>query len=363
MKKKLLITLLSTLTLVSTCLVGMESKEEKNEQKKLKEIFEKMPDDCTGEIISFLEQRDVFKGLAFASKEFYKVCWDKYRNPITVHVSKPNMPSIVGGEITRNVIKKYQPFFNFFLSFFGWPPHFEETTKSLKTTIDGLLSKNIINKLKIKFSPNTTAEEVKAFLKKFDPIKHKIVGLNLCYCGIINWSDKSLLNLFTKRRNLKYLNLSVTNITTEALKIILTGCSNLESLDFHSCDTINWSDKSLSNLIANPNLKSLNINTTNITDEALEIILIKCLNLENLDLYYCLLINWSDKALLNLFSKLKNLTSLNLSWTNTPKKSLETILSSCCNLEFLDLSYCYKISKEEIDELKKSYPNCEIVYS
>lgn len=162
--------------------------------------------------------------------------------------------------------------------------------------------------------------------------------------------------------NLESLNISYTNLTDEGIAVLTSGLKKLKDLNLESCWQI--TDTGVALLSRFENLKKLNLSGSTtwgkeslITDKSLFMIATFLPQLESLILTHCQKI--SDKGIAYL-SSLKQLKILNL-WdcTHITDESLNTIKTSLKTLESLNLGLCNNITDqglagiEELKELKK----------
>ncbi len=194
-----------------------------------------------------------------------------------------------------------------------------------------------------------------------------LLSLSLILCRKLNGDQ---LYFLKQSKNLKSLELREINITDESLSH-LSHHFYLEKLGLYGTKI---TGKGLIHLKC-PQLKVLDLSTTKINDDALEIVS-KFKQLENLNLACCWQI--SDKGLLILsqgtctglkqldisrcdritddgmccLSAFCRLVNLSLMFSKITDKGIEKLTKSS-NLEILNLSYCYALSYKCIDDLRK----------
>ncbi len=213
------------------------------------------------------------------------------------------------------------------------------------------------------FSPKGFAN-----LKKITFIKDKTlftsVGTLSTLCpqleelSLKNFQDDPLDNISIEKirifENLKSLNLRGSNINSLQLEALLLRCPNLETLDLQSCkelinDFIDVFQKSQFHL---SKLKSLNLKGDLFNVTQLEILLSQCPNLEDLNAEGCQLA-W--KSFSNVFNedppRLPKLKSLKLKLTSIDAEKRDLLLRHSPNLESLSLFY-YKNRGNDFDLTK-----------
>ena len=147
--------------------------------------------------------------------------------------------------------------------------------------------------------------------------------------------------MLEKLKNLTDLNLEYSSINDETLVYLGIALRHLETLSIAGCKEI--TDGSIVNLSTNTSIKSLNLNDTNITDNAMsEIVKLK---LQKLYLRKTKITNLGLSYLRNLTS----LKELNLSFTFVVDCGI-LLLSDMTSLEVLDVS-CTRISLAAIKHL------------
>ena len=142
---------------------------------------------------------------------------------------------------------------------------------------------------------------------------------------------------------LRYLDVSVSNITGIGLEKRLISLPNLETLNLSCCDKLTNNRLAKVLRISGSKLRLVNLSRTRITGIGFEEGVKSLSNLETLDLSYC--DELIDRGLVEIIRISKNkLRVLNVSRTRIIGIGLEEVLSFLPCLETLDLSYC--------DELK-----------
>ena len=182
-----------------------------------------------------------------------------------------------------------------------------------------------------KLEQDAITENLKQLLEKDGD---KIIELRLCICEKLDFANID----WSKCNKLKNLNLSSTNVTTDGLEKILTGCPNLKELNLSGCEKIDFADLKI-DWSKCKNLNKLNLSFTDITTEGLKKILTCCPNLTEFNLSGCEKIDFTDKAI--DWSKCTQLKSLDLSHTAITPESLNKILTGCPSLKKLSLFGCF----------------------
>ncbi len=158
-------------------------------------------------------------------------------------------------------------------------------------------------------------------------------------------------------QNLKTLNLSYTNISTDNMHTIIQHCPQLEELNASSCHQT--PEGIIQALQENPhalqNLKTLNLSYTNISTDNMHTIIQHCPLLEELGLASC---SQTPEGIIQALQTnqdvLRNLITLNLSYTNISTDNMHTIIQHCPLLEELDLTRCSKAPESIIQALQEN---------
>ncbi|NGX58830.1 MAG: hypothetical protein K940chlam3_01738 [Chlamydiae bacterium] len=141
------------------------------------------------------------------------------------------------------------------------------------------------------------------------------------------------LHVLKELPQLETLDISHSNITDQ----VLTYINKMENLISLNCDeSQELTDKGIETLTYLKHLKTLSISSPKITEKGLKTIITQFPELISLTLRNQ---NFSDEALSEL-KQLTQLTHLNLSWSHQLTGSLIDSLAELPNLQILDLSHC-----------------------
>ncbi len=178
-------------------------------------------------------------------------------------------------------------------------------------------------------------------------IKTKVIEkLNLSWCRQI--TDENIAQVIQQNPNLTSLDLSYTNITDGDLNAWAPYLGKLTSLDLYHTKINDVGLKAVAPYLGN--LTSLRLEDTKITDEGLKALAPSLRNLTILDFRGCY--NITDEGLKALAPYLGNLTSLNLSGCgDITNKGLKALVPYLGNLTILDLWKCQHIANEGLEAL------------
>ena len=179
----------------------------------------------------------------------------------------------------------------------------------------------------------------------------KMENLNMSGCS--NLTDRGLLNLLRSfGQQLKYLDLSDTNITWEGLALYKKALSNLERLNLHGCTNLTVRCLKDAISVSIYNLTSLDLSNTNITGEELDKFTLNIPNLMILNLRNCKKL--TDKGLFKVLNMIGHqLKSLDLSDTNITAEQLIGMNMKIPMLQSLNLSNCKELTDKGLAELLK----------
>ena len=189
-----------------------------------------------------------------------------------------------------------------------------------------------------------------------------IIRIDLSHFNSKNVTDMSLMFYrCEKLKSIKLDNFDTRNVID--MEKMFFGCRSLEEIDLFSFNTENvrkikyfFSDCDNLEII-----KNFYFNTKNIS--CMEYMFFRCLRLCNIDLSF---FNTENVVcMFAMFADCKSLSSIDLSYFDTTKlNTFKGILGYCNKLERIELrEETYKKIKNEIDELKKSNRNVEIVFN
>ena len=149
---------------------------------------------------------------------------------------------------------------------------------------------------------------------------------------------------------LKALDISGTKITGESLFGVSGKLINLEILTLGGCDSITQQGLLELLQLCGTQLKALNLAATKITGEGLSVLRGKLNKLETLYLRAC---RWiTNQGMMELLQMCgPELKVLNLSSTNISGEGLSVLQGKLINLETLDLGYCECITDQGISEI------------
>ncbi|VDH99466.1 F-box/LRR-repeat protein 4-like isoform X1 [Mytilus galloprovincialis] len=225
--------------------------------------------------------------------------------------------------------------------------------------------------------------EVLRLLSEYCP---KLADLDLQSC--MGLDGIGLIHL-TKLKGLKRLNLYRTHVDIHSLIAIIRTSPNLECLNLGSCSRINNFDEVAIELSKHcKKLKSLDFwRSRTITDVGLRALAYNCPDLEELDLGWCPELRSGSCCYLDLVDrchKIKKLyltanrtvcdDDLNAIASNCPdleqldilgtrqvsEESVLRILQSCPRMIMFDVSFCFSIEHEVVNEWSRIFPNCSI---
>ena len=179
----------------------------------------------------------------------------------------------------------------------------------------------------------------------------KMENLNMSGCS--NLTDRGLLNLLRSfGQQLKYLDLSDTNITGAGLALYKKALSNLERLNLHGCTNLTVRCLKDAISVSIYNLTSLDLSNTNITGEELDKFTLNIPNLMILNLRNCK--ELTDKGLFKVLNMIGHqLKSLDLSDTNITAEQLIGMNMKIPMLQSLNLSNCKELTDKGLAELLK----------
>lgn len=171
----------------------------------------------------------------------------------------------------------------------------------------------------------------------------KLKEINLAYCSRV--SDSTVGRIFRYCKDLEIINLTFCH--TLYGKCFESVNENLKSICLDQCENI--SDEYFLVLFnRSKQLTSFSLKrTTQCASHILVYMIHNLLKLETLYLSGSGFDSLSSFSLENVkFDQLKNLTKLDLSFSNGDNKVLSCILKSCKNLKYLDLNNCSKLTDE-----------------
>jgi uncharacterized protein YjbI with pentapeptide repeats len=148
----------------------------------------------------------------------------------------------------------------------------------------------------------------------------KLHEIHMFWCTKL--TDEYLKMLLEKCPNLQKLNLSDTKITGEGFNSAAIKLENLHEIHISYCN--NLTDDHLKRLIEKcPDLQKINLSGADITGQAFDSHDIKLENLHEIDISGCN--NLTDKYLKILLEKSPNLRTLNLSCTNITQAGFDSL--------------------------------------
>lgn len=160
--------------------------------------------------------------------------------------------------------------------------------------------------------------------------------------------------------NLKQINFYRTKISGEDLRQLFQRAKSLEKTSVYECIIINV-ENTADTLEENslPNLKMLDFADSKITFSFLQEVLMAANNIESLDIQWCTDIQFGEMSSLAKES-LPRLKTAFINSTNMNAADLAALLAAAPNLEIIYFHYHRHLTKTEVDDIMKDYPNLKV---
>ena len=185
--------------------------------------------------------------------------------------------------------------------------------------------------------------------KNYSGNVRNIIRLNLV--NLQNIQETYIAETMNYFPNLKTLNLSGSNISNYTINKTSESCKKLESVDLVGCKNV--TDESIIRLCKScKKLKRLNLAGCSITNESVVAIAIDCTNLEYLNLRSCR--NITGKAVIEILSNNPKINFLGLSRCGLSNDSIvEIIRHSKRDLSALKAHYSRYFNESEVDVIRQ----------
>jgi len=218
--------------------------------------------------------------------------------------------------------------------------------------------KDVLQTLNLEFCHYITDEDISTLFgerKQSNDKKINMVSLNLSYTNI---SDSGMRTIALNCPNLKFLKLrGMKNITDLSLSMIAKYCKALIHLDVQECSHI--SDYGISIVSQECKLlEILNLNGCNLTNNFVDYLCFYNQSIKDLDLRNTKV---NDVAIGKIISTLFNLESLKISGLSLNNVNMNHLLN-LKSLKNLDISFCYDIKKDLLQDIIRSCSNLQEVH-
>lgn len=180
---------------------------------------------------------------------------------------------------------------------------------------------------------------------------HDLRSLHLTGCRFV--TDGLLKAISKNCCNLEELGLNgCTNISDTGITDLVNGCQNINFLDINKCSNVGDSGIFSVSKACSASLKTLKLlDCYRVGDESIFSLAEFCKNLEILVIGGCRII--SDESMKSLAAACRcSLKKLRMDWClNISDSSLSCILSTCRNLEALDIGCCEQVTDAAFENL------------
>lgn len=180
--------------------------------------------------------------------------------------------------------------------------------------------------------------------------------IKLDLSDVYSLKEENFHKLINKSKNLQYLTLRDCDdrrVNDRFLSIIAKDIKQLRFLDLHRCKLV--SDDGIKEIAVNfPNLETLSLRSTCITNEGINALIDHLSNLNEVDLSF---LEISDDVLIKFSKKFGDLKSLSLCGFKIGDECLISILNNLPKLEALDLYLCENLTERGLKDVANNLIN------